>query len=58
MIMMTEKDYQVLEAKIKEPNKNFGCPRCGNEIIYQKVGNSVSAKCKTEGCIHYAIRGI
>ncbi len=58
MVTMTEKDYKVLEEKIKDPKKDIICPRCGNEVIYKEFGNSVSAQCKTKGCICYAIRGI
>lgn len=34
------------------------CPRCGNDIIIEEVGNSYSVKCKTDGCIHADFRGI
>ena len=58
MVMMTEKDYKVLDDKLKHPNKAVTCPRCGNEIIYEKRGNSIAVECKTHGCIYGGIRGL
>ncbi len=34
------------------------CPRCGNEIIIEEIGNSYSIKCKTKNCIRADFRGI
>lgn len=34
------------------------CPRCGNDIILIKNGNSYSIRCKTEKCIKADFRGI
>ena len=35
----------------------LNCPRCGNEIIYKKRGNSIAVECKTKDCIYGGIRG-
>jgi ribosomal protein S27AE len=58
MVTMTEKDYKVLDEKLYNPQKSVKCPRCGNEIIYEKRGNSIAVECKTKDCIYGGIRGI
>lgn len=55
---MNEKDYKVLDEKLKNPDKVVKCPRCGNDIIYEKRGNSIAVECKTKGCIYGGIRGL
>ena len=55
---MTEKDYEVLHEKLDNPEKIVYCPRCGNEIIYEKRGNSIAVECKTPKCIYGGIRGL
>jgi len=34
------------------------CLRCDNEFVFDKRGNSLEIKCKTDGCIVERIRGI
>lgn len=58
MVMMTEKDYRALYEKMNYPQKIVKCPRCGNEIIYEKRGNSIAVECKTPNCIYGGIRGL
>lgn len=58
MVMMTEKDYRALYEKMNNPQKIVKCPRCGNEIIYEKRGNSIAVECKTPNCIYGGIRGL
>ncbi|MBD5554878.1 MAG: hypothetical protein HDQ95_05890 [Roseburia sp.] len=58
MVTMTEKDYEVLDEKLNDPQKVVKCPRCGNEIIYEKRGNSIAVECRTQGCIYGGIRGL
>ena len=58
MVTMTEKDYEVLWEKLDHPEKKVTCPRCGNEIIYEKRGNSIAVGCKTPNCIYGGIRGL
>lgn len=58
MDMMTEKDYKVLDEKLNNPKKVVKCPRCGNEIIYEKRGNSIAVECRTKNCIYGGIRGL
>ena len=36
MVTMSEQEYEVLEEKLNNPEKKVICPRCGNEIIYEK----------------------
>lgn len=54
----TKEDWDTLEKKLNNPNEKVTCPRCGNEIAYEPKGNSISVKCKTEGCIFGGIRGL
>lgn len=58
MVMMNERDYEALEEKMNNPEKEVRCPRCGNEIIYEVRGNSIAVECKTEKCIYGGIRGL
>ena len=57
MVTMNENDYKVLDEKMNNPDKKVICPRCGNEIIYEKRGNSIAVECKTKDCIYGGIRG-
>ena len=57
MVTMNENDYKVLDEKLNNPDKKVICPRCGNEIIYKKRGNSIAVECKTKDCIYGGIRG-
>ena len=36
-----EKDWDALREKLDHPDRKVICPRCGNEIIYEKRGNSI-----------------
>jgi len=54
----TEEEWDALWDKLDNPEKDVLCPRCGNEIIYKEVGDSISIECLTEGCIFGGIRGI
>lgn len=58
MVTMTEQDYTALDEKLNNPEKAVKCPRCGNEIIYEKRGNSIAVECKTRNCIYGGIRGL
>lgn len=58
MVRMTEKEYEILFDKLHHPEKKVICPRCGNEIIYEKRGNSIAVECKTPKCIYGGIRGL
>ena len=58
MVTMTKRDYEVLDEKLNNPDKEVRCHRCGNEIIYEKRGNSIAVECKTPGCIYGGIRGL
>ena len=57
-MVMSEIEIKALEEKLNNPEKKVVCPRCGNEIIYEKIGNSIFANCKTPGCISGGIRGL
>ena len=54
----SESEWNALERKMDYPNEKVICPRCGNEIVYTKINNSISVDCKTKNCIFGGIRGI
>ena len=54
----TKAEWDALNEKLKHPDEKVICPRCGNEIIYAEIGNSVSVECKTCDCIFGGIRGL
>ena len=58
MIKISKQEYDVLQRKLENPEEKVVCPRCGNEIIYEKRGNSIAVECKTEKCIYSGIRGL
>lgn len=55
---MNEKEWDAIEEKLSNPEKIVMCPRCGNELVYEKRGNSEVVECKTQKCIHGGIRGL
>lgn len=54
----TKIEWDALWEKLDNPDKTVICPRCGNEIVYEEIGNSTSVACLTENCIFGGIRGI
>ena len=54
----SEEEIEALRYKMKNPEKYVECPRCGNEIIYKEVGNSIPIECLTDGCIFGGLRGL
>lgn len=57
-MVMNEKEKKALYEKYDHPEKNVKCPRCGNEIILEKRGNSIAVECKTPKCIFGGLRGL
>ncbi len=55
---MNNDERKALQEKLDNPSKTVKCPRCGNEIIYEKRGNSIAVECKTSKCIAGGIRGL
>jgi len=53
----TEDEKNELLYKMDHPDAIVKCPKCGNDIIYEKRGNSIAAECLTENCIFGGIRG-
>lgn len=58
IIKITEQEYDALDEKLNNPEKTVICPRCENEIIYEKRGYSIAVECRTENCIYSGIRGL
>lgn len=46
------------EELAKEGKTDKKCPRCGNDIILERLGSSYSIRCKNEDCIGLVYRGI
>lgn len=58
MVMMNNEERMALQLKLDHPEKTVKCPRCGNDIIYEKRGNSIAVECETPNCIYGGIRGL
>jgi formamidopyrimidine-DNA glycosylase len=54
----TKAEWDALNEKMKNPEQEALCPRCGNEIEYEEIGNSISVYCRSEDCIFGGIRGL
>ena len=54
----TEIEKKAVCDKLFNPEKKVICPRCGNEIVWRKHGNSAIARCETPNCISGSIRGL
>ena len=54
----TEIEWDALDEKLENPEQEVICPRCGNEIIYKEIGNSISVECLSADCIFGGIRGL
>lgn len=57
-MVMNDVEKKALREKLDNPEKKIVCPRCGNEIIYERRGNSIAVECKTKDCIFGGIRGV
>ena len=55
---MNSKEIEALEEKLNNPLKKVICPRCGNLINYEKIGDSIVVECSTMNCIRDGIRGL
>jgi len=54
----TEAEWDALDEKMDHPGQKVKCPRCGNEIAYEEIGNSISVYCLSKNCIFGGIRGL
>ena len=54
----SEKELDALEEKAMSPNNVVICPRCGEEIVFVKSGNSYEVICQRGDCIKETVRGI
>jgi len=54
----TKAEWDALNEKMNNPEQEVLCPRCGNEIEYEEISNSISVYCRTEDCIFGGIRGL
>jgi len=54
----TNEEWAALRLKLDNPDREVLCPRCGNEIEYEEIGNSISVNCISENCIFGGIRGL
>ncbi len=52
----SEEELDALDHKFINPDKIVRCPRCGNEIKYEKQGDEISVKCLSKDCIWGGIR--
>ena len=54
----SEVEWDALDEKLEYPEREVECPRCGNEIIYKEIGNSISVECLSDDCIFGGLRGL
>jgi len=54
----TEAEWDALDEKMEYPDRIVLCPRCGNEIAYKELGNSISVHCLSVNCIFGGVRGL
>lgn len=61
-INLSKEEIDILDKADNEialnGNTNLKCPRCGNNIIVEIIGNSYSVRCKSNNCISLDYRGI
>lgn len=55
---MNNEEKKALSKKLYDRDAVVKCPRCGNEIVYEEIGNSIIVKCETENCISGGVRGL
>ncbi len=55
---MTKAEKEALIKKMDNPEIKVACPRCGKNIIYKKIGNSIIVKCESDNCIEGSLRGL
>jgi transcription initiation factor IIE alpha subunit len=57
-------EYDKIEHELYEQLKadassvKLTCPRCGERLEFQELGNSYMITCSTPGCISYGVRGL
>jgi len=54
----TEEEAKALLEKMEHPDVYVRCPRCGKEILWEHIGNSIRIGCVTTHCIYTGIRGL
>ena len=55
---ISNEEKKALREKLNHPDKTVRCPRCGNELLVERRGNSIAVECRTKGCICGGIRGV
>ncbi|MCL2498885.1 MAG: hypothetical protein FWE90_00945 [Defluviitaleaceae bacterium] len=45
-------------TRIADFGESIPCPRCGQPLIYEDIGNSFIVECTDETCIRTGCRGI
>lgn len=55
--VLTSDEIKALTEKLNNPCADVVCPRCGESLTFNTVGNSCEVMCPT-GCIYDCIRGL
>jgi len=51
--------YMIKSAPhISTYGENVPCPRCGQTLLYEQIGNSYVIECSDESCVRTGCRGI
>jgi len=60
LIPTKEEAFMLVEAatRIADHGETAPCPRCGELLIYEQMGNSFIIECSTDTCIRAGSRGL
>ena len=57
-MVLNEKEKKAIGEKLRNPNSDVKCPRCGGDLRYVDRGASIAIICSTSRCINGGLRGI
>ena len=57
-MVLNEKEKKAIGEKLRNPNSDVKCPRCGGDLRYVDRGASIAIICSTPRCINGGLRGI
>jgi hypothetical protein len=55
-----EEAFFLIDAatRISDHGEDVSCPRCGERLLYEEIGNSFIVECSKDTCIRTGCRGI
>jgi len=58
VMILNDEERKAIGRKLDNEKERVICPRCGNELIFERRGYSIAIECKTENCIRGGLRGL